>query len=459
MMYRTSSVSLISCLVALLILLAAAAVMTLNLGGLTTALGALQYDVFARLEPNIAATSPGELTATTLGQIGSGAGFVNAQVLWPQLLFLLIGGGLVLLLFARGHAGLAGLLTILGVGFAVAGSWGLYVRGGLFLDALSPSLVLAAAFASGVLVEAALKARLMRPVQMVPNGAETVAAAIASPDAAAPPARVRVPVESRTVTYLSCVLRGLPDAGAAQQDTASLATLVDSALLPALQVVTQHRGAIVSATGDRFMAVWNAPAEDAEHALHACEAALRMTNALTQLKDQHGEGTPYDPLRIGIGIATGPAYAGSILNGHDDYAVIGACVDMADRLCGLAERYGPTILVDGATRKAADADLALLEVDAIAGEPGQPAARIYALYGNPLVRASPKFRALATFHEHLFSAIRARRWSDARTLLDQCGDLSGAIPQLYRLHAARVEWLERHPPPEDWDGVVRPPVS
>ena len=130
-----------------------------------------------------------------------------------------------------------------------------------------------------------------------------------------------------------------------------------------------------------------------------------MTNGLTLLKDQHGEGTPYEPLRIGIGIATGAAFAGSVLNGQDEYAVIGDCVDMADRLCGLAERYGPIILVDEATRNASDADLALLEVDTIAGAPDQSAAKIYALYGNPLVRASPKFRALATFHEHLFCAI------------------------------------------------------
>ncbi|MBV9570544.1 MAG: adenylate/guanylate cyclase domain-containing protein [Alphaproteobacteria bacterium] len=457
MMYRSSTAPLIACLAALLVLLLAAAAMTLNLGGIASALGGLQYDAFARLAPNVAATSPGELTTTAFSQIGSGEGWENAQVLWPQLLFLLIGGGLVLLLFARGHAGLAGLLTILAVAIAVAGAWGLYVRGGLFLDALSPSLALALAFASGVLVEAAARPRSLRTARVVANGADAVVADPAP--VVAPPARVRVPVASRTVTYLCCVLRGLPAAGAANRpDGAALATLIDSALSPAMQVVTQHRGTVVSLAGDRFAAVWNASEDDAEHALHACEAALRMTNALTLLKDQHGEGTPYDPLRIGIGIATGPAFAGSILEGPDDYSVVGDCVDVADRLCGLGERYGPLILVDEATRSAADADLALLEVDTIAGGADQRAARIYALYGNPLVRASPKFRALATFHEHLFGAIRARRWSDARTLLDQCGDLSGAIPQLYRLHAARVDWLESHPPPDDWDGVVRSPV-
>ena len=83
---------------------------------------------------------------------------------------------------------------------------------------------------------------------------------------------------------------------------------------------------------------------------------------------------------------------------------------------------------------------------------------VYALYGNPLVRASPKFRALGTFHEHLFQAIRAQRWNDARTLLEQCRNLSGSIPQVYDLQRARVDWYQSHPPPPDWDGAFRPPV-
>ena len=249
MISRSSTVPLIACLVALLVLLAAAATMTLNIGGITSALGGLQYDVFARLEPNIAATTPGELIVTAFSQIGAGAGFGNAQVLWPQLLFLLIGGGLVLLLFARGHAGLAGLLTILAAGFAVAGSWALYVRGGLFLDALSPSLVLALAFASGVLIEAALKPRMMRPLPIVADrGAGTISAEATLAAVAASPARVPVPVEARMLTYLSCVLRGLPNANVFAAGRRKLRDPIDSALAPAMQVVTQHRGAIVSAS-------------------------------------------------------------------------------------------------------------------------------------------------------------------------------------------------------------------
>jgi adenylate cyclase len=213
---------------------------------------------------------------------------------------------------------------------------------------------------------------------------------------------------------------------------------------------------LVYASGGRFAAVWNAAGDDTDHAMHACEAALRIMNGLTQLKDTHGEGTPYDALQIGIGIATGAAVVGN-LEGREGYSVSGECTDIADLLSELSTRYGPAIIVGENTRNAAEKNFALLEVDTIAGADDKPM-KVYALYGNPLVRASPKFRALSSFHDHLFQAVRAQRWSDARTLIDQCNNLSGAIPQLYKLHLARIGWYESQPPPSDWDGAFRPPV-
>jgi hypothetical protein len=43
-------------------------------------------------------------------------------------------------------------------------------------------------------------------------------------------------------------------------------------------------------------------------------------------------------------------------------------------------------------------------------------------------------------------------------LLEQCRNLSGAIPQVYDLQRARVDWYEGHAPPQDWDGAFHPPV-
>jgi adenylate cyclase len=77
------------------------------------------------------------------------------------------------------------------------------------------------------------------------------------------------------------------------------------------------------------------------------------------------------------------------------------------------------------------------------------------MLGNPLVRASPKFRALETFHDHIFQSIQTQQWEKARGLIDQCRKLSGASPKMYDLHMARIAYYETHPPGPEWDGAFR----
>ena len=98
---------------------------------------------------------------------------------------------------------------------------------------------------------------------------------------------------------------------------------------------------------------------------------------------------------------------------------------------------------------------AFLEVDFIAPLPEKGPVKLYALLGNPVVRASPKFRALSTFHDHIFQALRAQQWEKTRELIDQGRKLSGASQKLYDLHLARIEYFEDNPPGANWDGAFR----
>jgi adenylate cyclase len=440
--------SLTAAAVALIVLVAMAGLMTLNPAGVTAALRGLQFAAFDRLVGGTGAAPPaGDLTALYTSNFETGIWASNASALWPQLLFLLIAGCLLVLLLARLRPVWAGLFTVFAIMVAFAGSWLLFARQHLFLDALNPSIALAIPFLFGGLVSNALAPR--RPVRYASDAAPEPASTVVAPAASRP----RVQAQSRAVTYLIGHLRGV---GAGDGiDAGGVLTLLDDAISPMLEAIGSQKGGVTYAAGGRFGAVWNAAGDDPDHASHACEAALRMMNSLAELKDSRGEGTPYDALQIGIGISTGPAVVGSA-EGRDTYSVSGECTDIADRLSDLSTRYGPAIIVGEDTRNAAEKNFALLEVDTIAVG-GKPM-KLYALYGNPLVRASPKFRALSSFHDHLFQAIRAQRWSDARTLIDQCNNLSGAIPQLYKLHLARVGWYETYPPPADWDGAFRAPV-
>ena len=161
------------------------------------------------------------------------------------------------------------------------------------------------------------------------------------------------------------------------------------------------------------------------------------------------------PIEIGVGIATGPVIAGGFGGyGRMGYSVHGEAVTLAQRLQALSPQYGPALIVAESTRREADRGFAFLEIDTIAI--GVPPTTLYAILGNPVNKASPKFRALAVFHDHIFQAIRKQHWQLARDLIAQCRRLSGASQSLYDLHLNRIAWYEKHPPGADWDGAFRP---
>src|SRR2546423_9171020 len=126
MLTRSSWVNLLACLVGLLVLLAAGAVMTLDLGGITSALRDVQHNTLSQLHPGVSAGPANDLTVTTLAALGTGEGLRNAAALWPQLLLLLIAGGLMLVLVARGQMLWAGLFILVAIAAALGGSWLLF---------------------------------------------------------------------------------------------------------------------------------------------------------------------------------------------------------------------------------------------------------------------------------------------------------------------------------------------
>ena len=113
----------------------------------------------------------------------------------------------------------------------------------------------------------------------------------------------------------------------------------------ASDIVREHRGWVVDFQGDGLMAVFGAPRRHATKESSAVLAALALARNL-DLEERTGE-----PLTVGVGVATGPAYVGNIQStDRRIWCVIGNTTNLAARLQSLTRDLGVDVVIDDATR-------------------------------------------------------------------------------------------------------------
>lgn len=104
-------------------------------------------------------------------------------------------------------------------------------------------------------------------------------------------------------------------------------------------------GTVVKYIGDAVFAFWNAPEAQTDHALRACEAALRFRDAARKPIDGHS-------LHTRFGLHTGSARVGNFGSPERvDYTALGESINLASRLEGLNKYLGTECLITGDTKK------------------------------------------------------------------------------------------------------------
>ncbi len=160
------------------------------------------------------------------------------------------------------------------------------------------------------------------------------------------PNEIRLGGENQTVTILFSDIRGFTRMSE-HMDPHAVVELLNEYFSEMTDLIFESGGTLDKYLGDGIMVVYGAPFASPDDALKATKTAMEMQRALVDL-NRTWVARGQQPLRMGVGINTGPVTAGYIGSAkRHDYTVIGDAVNLASRLCSNAA--GGQILVSDAT--------------------------------------------------------------------------------------------------------------
>ena len=204
-------------------------------------------------------------------------------------------------------------------------------------------------------------------------------------------------------------------------------------------------GTVVKYIGDAIFSFWNAPEPQPDHAVRACDAALRFREMSTA--EFRGK-----KLITRIGLHSGTANVGNFgSTARVDYTAIGEDVNLASRMEGLNKYLGTTVLMTGAVKEEIGDRFITRYLGRFQLKGFERAVEVHELLGRP-----GDGRDGAEVRKEFDTALRLfqqRDFQGAATLFQrlyeaQPGDGS---TKFYLKHLAE---LRNQPIPSDWNGEV-----
>jgi adenylate cyclase len=200
-----------------------------------------------------------------------------------------------------------------------------------------------------------------------------------------------------------------------------LVSLISEYFAEGTAAITEAGGTLDKYVGDAIIAMFGAPLQRADHAAAACRAALAVVDAQAALRRRWAgleKTLPVEVLdmRTRVGLNTGIAVVGNI--GSElrfNYTMMGASVNLAQRLEAAAAHYGAEILVSAHTAEVAlrdDVSLVYRELDRVL-LPGQiEPVTVFQLLGSG-EEARRQNAARNESYAHALALYRKGNWAEA----------------------------------------------
>jgi adenylate cyclase len=268
--------------------------------------------------------------------------------------------------------------------------------------------------------------------------------------------------EERRMTILFSDVRGFTTISEHyKDDPQGLTRLMNRFLTPLTNAIIERKGTIDKYIGDAIMAFWNAPVDDAEQEANACDAAFEMQARAAALnvelkREAETNGGIYMPLRIGIGLNTGPCVVGNM--GSDfrfNYSVLGDTVNFASRLEARTKDYRLPLVIGSRTAEGAKQKFVTMEIDLIQVKGKTLPEAVFAVLGRTDIEQDPRCGELLDVNAQMLAHFRKQDWDEALNLIDRCRKITNGfdVAGLYDMYVERIAIYRADPPGADWDGV------
>ncbi|MEW5816935.1 MAG: adenylate/guanylate cyclase domain-containing protein, partial [Spirochaetota bacterium] len=128
-----------------------------------------------------------------------------------------------------------------------------------------------------------------------------------------------------------------------------LTALLNDYLSAMTDIIQEEGGTVDKYEGDAIIAFWNAPIEQADHAVRAVRAALRCQSKLKELRPDFKKRVGKE-LFMRVGLNSGPAVVGNMgSKSRFDYTMLGDAVNLASRLEGINKQFNTYTMISQAT--------------------------------------------------------------------------------------------------------------